>query len=288
VGYEQTAEYGGDGQHDHNDHLHVEINLDAARMGTPWYEGGGFDVPPVVPDGCDDPCYPEYGVGTHCMAERIEECGDFDGDGCTEWKARSACEVCGGDPGAAHCCAGHFCDDDGHLFESAIDKLAAEKITLGCGNDASGGPRYCPSRAATRAEVLVMLARASGMPTTGSPDAFVDDDGHWAEDVLDAAFYYGITQGIGDGKFGPDQNATRTHVAAFIVNIYGLPPATADYFHDDDDDAAWMQDVHNRLYEAGITSGCGEREFCGSDAVTRGALAAFVSRSYDNLARPSW
>jgi hypothetical protein len=288
VGYEHTVEYGGGGLHDHNDHLHVEINLEAARMDTPWYEGGGHELPPVVPDGCDDSCYPEYAVGRHCMADGLEECGDFDGDGCTEWKSRTTCDLCGGNPGKAHCCAGHFCDDDDHLFEGAIDHLASEGIVVGCGEDASGGPRYCPSDAATRAEVVVMLARATGMPPMDSPDAFTDDDGHWAERSLNAAFHHGVTQGIGDGKFGPDQKATRTHVAAFIANTYGLPAATADYFDDDDDDAAWVQDVHNRLYQAGITSGCADREFCGSDAVTRGALAAFVSRSHKNLARPSW
>src|SRR5690606_29053032 len=35
----------------------------------------------------------------------------------------------------------------------------------------------------------------------------------------------------------------------------------------------------NSLYEAGITSGCGTRKFCGGDSIPREQMAAFLARA---------
>jgi hypothetical protein len=48
VGLEQTNAYGGG--HRHNNHLHVELTIDAANMQTPWFEQEGFDIPPDIPE----------------------------------------------------------------------------------------------------------------------------------------------------------------------------------------------------------------------------------------------
>lgn len=297
VGLDETYVYGGG--HPHNDHLHIELNLDGGYGTTPWFQDGGADLPPVPgpqeppsQDGCDNPCWPEYELGTYCGdGGQLLECGDFDNDGCTELVEVEACSdaalSCQGGGGQAQCCTGTFCDDDDSQFESAIEYIAGKGITNGCGDGEGGEPRYCPKEAATRAQVITMLGRASGMPQMDN-DAFSDDDGHWAEGFINAAAYYGITQGIGDGKFGPQLDATRTHVAAFIVKVYDLPAAGADHFSDDDHQADWKQDVHNRLYEAGITNGCGTGKFCGDDTISREQLAAFLARCDKNLSQPSW
>ncbi len=305
VGYTQNAVYGG--SHNHHDHLHVELNLDGGWMHTPWFEDQGYEIPPQDPepepepepepdpppqDDCPNPCWPEFEIGTTCDEDLgLVECRDFDDDGCTELQQVETCgdeDACYGDPGQAACCEGAFCDDEGNLFEGSIDYLAAEDITYGCGTGPEGQPLYCPDDGATRAQVIVMLARATGMPGMESPDAFTDDDGHWAEHLLNAAYFHGITQGKAPGLFGPDDPATRTHVAAFISNYYDLPAANGDHFTDDDDQPAWVQSVHNRLYEAGITTGCGADAFCGGDVATRDQLAAFVQRSHEKLAKPTW
>lgn len=296
----QTLSYGGG--HPHNDHLHVELNLDGAYAATPWFGGDGPSLPPepeeppLPPpqDDCPAPCWPAQDLGTHCeggIGGSLSLCADVDGDGCTEWTVADACGGAGncyGDAGVAMCCTGSFCDDDGSIFEGDIDYIAGRGITQGCSEGMAGEPNYCPSEEATRAMVIVMLGRASGMPPMDEPDAFTDDDGHWAERHINAAAYYGITQGIGNGEFGPQLTASRTHVAAFFVNVYGLPASGVDHFDDDDDMPAWKQDVHNRLYDAGITHGCGERRFCGDETITREQLAAFIARADQSLEAPSW
>jgi hypothetical protein len=51
-----------------------------------------------------------------------------------------------------------FTDDDGHLFEHAIDKLGAAKVTLGCNPPAN--THFCPDDYMTRGQMAAFLKRA--------------------------------------------------------------------------------------------------------------------------------
>ncbi len=53
----------------------------------------------------------------------------------------------------------HFVDDDGSMFEAAIDSLFEAGITTGCGPD-----RYCPSSSVTRGQMTAFLFRAFAEP----------------------------------------------------------------------------------------------------------------------------
>src|SRR5690606_21450838 len=73
----------------------------------------------------------------------------------------------------------------------------------GCGT-INGKARYCPEETATRARMLVILGRASGIPRSGHPDAFDDDDGHFGERALNAAAAFDIKSGCGCAAGAPD------------------------------------------------------------------------------------
>jgi hypothetical protein len=114
----------------------------------------------------------------------------------------------------------YFTDDDGNTFEDVINRLAAARITLGC---APG--RFCPGRTMTRAEFATMLDRAVGL-TGSSPDAFNDDNGHWAEPAIDRLAATGLTSGCGSGRFCPERSLTRDESAAlFHRSLSMLEPA---------------------------------------------------------------
>lgn len=246
----------------------------------------GEDPEPPKPE-CDDECV----QGATCAGDNIKTCADFDNDGCTELGDVESCgagAACHGNATVAMCCGGAFCDDEGSLFEGDIDYIADQGITYGCGTGPAGEPEYCPAEAATRAETILMLGRAVGMSPIDQPDAFHDDDGHFAEGMINAAALHGITNGTGPGTFAPDDDALRTHAAVFLQRMYDLPNPQTDYFTDDDDQAAWAQNAHNALAEHGITSGCGANKFCGSDAITREQLAAFVRRAHETLDAPNY
>jgi hypothetical protein len=53
-----------------------------------------------------------------------------------------------------------FTDDDGHLFESSIDRLGAAGITAGCNPPAND--RFCPDDYVTRGQMAAFLRRALG------------------------------------------------------------------------------------------------------------------------------
>jgi hypothetical protein len=66
-------------------------------------------------------------------------------------------------------------------------------------------------------------------------------------------------------------------MASFLARALGLPPAGDDYFHDDD--GSPHEDNINRLFEAGITTGCGGSSFCPNVVVKRETMAAFLHRA---------
>jgi len=54
-----------------------------------------------------------------------------------------------------------FLDDDGSIFEDAIDKLATAGVTKGC-NPAEGNTKFCPHSYVTRGQMAAFLHRALG------------------------------------------------------------------------------------------------------------------------------
>ena len=69
-------------------------------------------------------------------------------------------------------------------------------------------------------------------------------------------------------------------MAIFIVRAYNLPATTLDFFTDDAGKV--YEDAANRLAQAGLTQGCAPNLYCGDDTMTRGEMAAFLSRA-ENL-----
>jgi hypothetical protein len=58
------------------------------------------------------------------------------------------------DPGAGD----WFVDDDGTIYEDAIDRLRFAEVTLGCNPPTND--RYCPSEDVTRGQMAAFLRRA--------------------------------------------------------------------------------------------------------------------------------
>jgi hypothetical protein len=113
----------------------------------------------------------------------------------------------------------YFVDDKGNTFEGVINRLAEARIARGCNPPANDW--YCPDRTMTRAEFATMLGRALGL-SGSAPDAFSDDDGHWAEADINRFAAAGLTSGCGDGRFCPDREVPRDEAAAFLYRSLDL------------------------------------------------------------------
>ncbi len=88
---------------------------------------------------------------------------------------------------------GTFTDDDGSIFEGAIEAIAAEGITKGCNPPVND--RFCPDDNVTRGAMAAFLVRAKGYTDNGGGDLFIDDDGSIFENAIDRLGTAGVTKG---------------------------------------------------------------------------------------------
>ncbi len=159
-------------------------------------------------------------------------------------------------------------------FVNDIVWLAAEGITAGCTVHL-----FCPDAPVTREQMASFLVRAFDLPSTPT-DYFTDDENSTHEADINALRAAGLTAGCGPGRYCPDRALTRAQAASFLARALELPSTGTDAFTDDEGNTH-EADI-NRLAAAGITSGCTPTTFCPDQSVTRGQLAAFLRRAFDN------
>jgi hypothetical protein len=106
--------------------------------------------------------------------------------------------------------------------------------------------------------------------------------GHMFHDFVEQLVRNAITAGCGGGNFCVQQSISRAEMAVFLLRAkngasWTPPPATGTVFNDVPAGAfaaAWIE----ALAAAGITSGCGNGNFCPSVAVTREQMAVLLLR----------
>ena len=177
---------------------------------------------------------------------------------------------------------GTFIDDDGHIFEGAIEAIAAEGITKGCNPPTND--KFCPNDKVTRGEMAVFLVRAMGYKDNGGGNLFVDDDGFFYENAADKLGTAGVTLGCNppvNDKYCGEANVTRGVMAAFLVRAMGYKDNGGGNLFIDDD-GHLFENAIDKLGTAGVTKGCNpptNDKFCPNDHVTRGQMAAFLTRA---------
>ena len=140
--------------------------------------------------------------------------------------------------------------------------------------------------AALVAMVGVLLAGVSAADVDDGP-VFDDVDGHRHELAVAAMVDSGLFEQIecAAGGFCPNDPAPRRVVAVWLHNALTNrdTPIAAAVFADtsDSDDYRWRHHA-DALHEMGVTYGCRAEplRFCPDRAVTRGQLAALLSRAY--------
>jgi len=137
-----------------------------------------------------------------------------------------------------------FGDDNGHLFEKDIDKLAAAGITKGCNPPAN--TKFCPDAVVTRGAMAAFLVRALDLTDDGGGDLFGDDNASIFENDIDKLATAGITKGCNppaNTNFCPGSVVTRGAMAAFLARALDLPLA-APAFSTTPDDHALVSRYH--------------------------------------------
>jgi S-layer homology domain len=170
-----------------------------------------------------------------------------------------------------------------HWAFSFIEKVAAARITAGCGNN-----NYCPSASVTRAQMAVFLERgihgSSFIPPPASGNMFLDVAANsFAANFIEQFALDGITAGCGGNKYCPDGTVTRDQMAVFLLRAkHGVgysPPAATGMFGDVPLNH-WAVHWIEQLAREGITGGCGNGNYCPGAAVTRDQMAVFLVRTF--------
>jgi len=102
---------------------------------------------------------------------------------------------------------------EGQYYYKAVLWAVEQGITSGV-----GGNCFAPDQICDRGQIVTFLWRAAGSPEPESAD-------NPFEDVTEGQFYYdavlwaveqGITSGVGDNRFAPNQTCTRAQVVTFL------------------------------------------------------------------------
>ena len=117
---------------------------------------------------------------------------------------------------------------------------------------------FDPKGNLTRAAIVTVLYRLEGSPATAAASEFNDVPANqWYSDAVAWAVKYGITNGYGDGRFGPDDPITREQLAVFLYryaksrNI--IVPAYGKLLQSDASKIdSWALDATTWAYSKGI------------------------------------
>jgi len=173
-----------------------------------------------------------------------------------------------------------------HWAWKNIESLYAFGITGGC----STAPLlYCPDSPVNRAQMAIFLLRgihgSSYTPPEATGTLFLDVPADsFAAAWIEQLAAEGITGGCGGGNYCPNQAVTRSQMAIFLVrakhgSTFSPPPATGVF--DDVPVGSFADNFIEQLAADGITTGCGNGNFCPSSTVTRDQMAVFLQRTFD-------
>jgi len=132
--------------------------------------------------------------------------------------------------------------------------------------------------------VAIALAALAPVAATAAGGAFTDDDASIFEADIEWMAANGYTNGCNpptNDMYCPNDPVTRGQMAAFLSRALGLTDGVGADLFTDDDNSIFESDI-DQLGTAGITLGCNPPDndmFCPNDPVTRGQMAAFLSRA---------
>ncbi len=163
-----------------------------------------------------------------------------------------------------------FSDTKNHWAEEYIYSLANRGIISGKGND-----NFAPDDSITRAEFLAIIYRMSEKEVAAE-QIFEDvKETDWFASAVTWAVKNGITSGVGENSFAPNEKITREQIAV-LINKYieyaklQIEEITdAEEFSDSDEVSEWAEEGVMAIKKFGIISGRGDNLFAPKDNATR-------------------
>ena len=142
--------------------------------------------------------------------------------------------------------------------------------------------RFAPDASCTRAQVVTFLWRAAGSPEpSGQTSSFSDvAQGQYYTKAVQWATAAGIAQGVGGGRFAPDETVTRAQFVTFLWRAMGRPGHSGNNPFTDLPSGSYYYAAALWAAGAGITNGAGNGRFLPESFCTRGQAVTFLHRAY--------
>jgi len=152
---------------------------------------------------------------------------------------------------------------------------------MGGGNWATD-PNYATKILSIYRSMLTHAERNGGLagaPVTLAPaQRFADVwAGHAHRHGIETLADRGVVNGCTSTRYCPDTSVTRGQLASILARSLDLPAASHPFLDAGREHSASI----GALYAAGITSGCGGRNFCPDQPVSRAQVSSMLQRAFD-------
>ena len=101
------------------------------------------------------------------------------------------------------------------FYAKAVAWAVENGITTG-----TAAESFEPNAVCTRAQAVTFLCRALGAAAEGGAGFTDVKTGKWYTDAIAWAVGQGITNGVGNGLFAPDEGCTRAQIVTFLYRAY--------------------------------------------------------------------
>lgn len=169
----------------------------------------------------------------------------------------------------------YFSDTNEHWAEEYIDTLQSVGVMKGDGNNA------LPNECITRAEFAALIARAFLKNDEQNTKQYFDDvpQNDIFAPYISAAYENGIVNGIGNGKFLPNNHVTREEIILMISRLDIIPfNNTSVNFADIQKNYKYMAEL-KKVVGNGIVLGYDDGKFYPGERSTRAQTAAMIVRA---------
>ena len=125
----------------------------------------------------------------------------------------------------------------------------------------------------------------SSTTTTGDSAAMFNDmyGSEWAVTAVHSLAKKGIINGVGNGKFAPEQNLTREQFAKILVEAFDLPVDSAATPFKDVSGNEWYAKYVAAAYKNGIVLGVSADRFGIGEYITKEQMATLIYRTLSKL-----
>lgn len=170
----------------------------------------------------------------------------------------------------------------GMFYDVPSDYWAYEEINYLAGRGIINGYEdgtFKPNNYVTRAQAVVMVVKALGLPLTYQSSVFSDvASDYWAKDYINTAIRNGIISGYSNGTFKPNNYVTRAQMASILAKAFRLTATSSVRFSDVRNDY-WARIEINKVVTAGIANGYSDGTYRPGNSTTRAQMAVFLSRA---------